>query len=102
MKHLKTYEMIEEEPQIGDWVVCKDQSPAIPDKEADFISSNIGKISKFNGSDTYFHYIVYYKDSENNRYFVGHERKMNRKEIIYHSKNKEDCEAFLAMNRYNL
>ena len=51
MKHLKLYEDIETEIQLGDYIVCKDELFEYPTKNndkdfVDFISNNIGKVIK--------------------------------------------------------
>ena len=130
MKHLKTYEEIlitDNGPQIGDYVICRDTEKFLND----FLSTNIGQViddrvehntghgrldvlknKKYfvrNYPDYFIYPIKYdnipsYNSSDklkkhfNNNNF----RYMEKTDILFYSPNKEDCETFLAANKYNL
>jgi len=112
MKHLKKFESIEDNPQIGDYVICEDQ---YDDEEeiATFISQNIGQCIDINkGSQTdKISYFIQYKNVPNNELFFEHTvinknytnvLEMFLEEIIHFSKNKEDLQIYLDVNKYNL
>ena len=46
MKHIKTFENIQENPQIGDYVSCEDLDVDLFEYVHNFLSNNIGKIVK--------------------------------------------------------
>ena len=113
MKYLKTYEsqtlteysIIEDEPQKGDYVICRDSREGI----WDFTDNNIGQIIDLNNNDydyvDRYKYIVEYENVPKqlrNEYFHESQTAMAREEIIFYSSNKEDCEAFIATKKYNL
>lgn len=122
MKYIKTYEGLNnnDEPQIGDYVICKDSlfdedSPS--DKEMiDFLSNNIGQYVVTNQTYSKHKYTIKYTDIPFNiqRYFDPEDkyiatsdserciRGMKRDEIIFYSEDKLGCEAFFASNKYNL
>jgi len=102
MKHLKTYEKLNE-PQIGDYVICEESSQIGDKRTIQFISNNIGQFIKWNTypNSSRYPFIIYYETASVNL-FSKKTREMNLKEIIYFSKNKEDCEDYLAAKKYNL
>ena len=116
----KLFESVNDgEPELGDYVICHETSEEYDDA-VEYINNNIGKI------------IYVYSENEKNRallfcsfdfmvkYDIDFEkeefrrvdfqvltdldgcRKMERREIKYWSKNKEDLESILAINKYNL
>jgi len=112
MKHLKTYEKTyeiieEDEPQVGDWVICSVLSiDAINWTELnDFLNTNIGKYAENDGTG-FKPYIIRYKNVPNklnNENFNGDMfRYVHRREIVRFSKNKEDLEIYIDANKYNL
>jgi len=97
----KIYENLSK-PQVGDYVVCQDLDRSLPRQTLEFISNTIGELIKYK-KGTLFPYIIYYKDSPQNNHFQYHnQRMMQLKEILFWSKNKEDCEDYLAAKKYNL
>lgn len=90
MKYIKTYENLEE-PQIGDFVVINVSHIT---NFKDFIENNVGKIIKTDAHINWPYEIQYD--------IIKKSIITSRKEILYFSKNKEDCEAYLASKKYNL
>jgi len=97
----------------GDWVLC---DCAYRPEISDFISNNAGKLlSKVKDPDINRHirYFVKYWNIplEFEDYFASWGitnnkwegvREFSRENIIFHSKDKEDIEALIAMKKYNL
>ena len=92
-------------PQVRDYVICR----AFFNNEYlnIFLFENIGQIIRIDDISRY-QYIVKYNISkdltEDLRTFfdnAGH-RYFQENEIVHFSKNKEDCEAYLAALKYNL
>ena len=109
MKYIKTYENIDSEPKIGDYVICIDKGQ--DDEEfIDFLSNNIGKIVSI-GIKLYisYDYVVQYEyiPEEIAYYFHTYNknknsRPMNINEIIEFSENKKDLEMYIDAKKYNL
>lgn len=117
MKHIKNFKDIKESqlPEIGDYVICEDESIALDEETKEFISNNIGKIINIftkgitKGSKTI--YIVKYENIPNiaKQWFglfsacdSDDTRQMDLSEIIKFSKNKEELEEYLVAKKYNL
>ena len=110
MKYIKTFESLNiDEPQVGDYVICKEEQPYLFDTDTDttklniFFNDNIGKISKrFNNGN----YLVKFKYVPNHlvsKFSMDDERLMMPEEIIYHSNNIKDIEDMkMNVNKYNL
>lgn len=124
MKHLKAYENLINEPQIGDYVICQDSVLArnFSNNKSTiiFLSNNIGRIITDDSIDydvsKRYSYVIKYenipkdiedyfnlrkKESEKNFEMSGL-RAFSLEEIIYHSKNKEDLEIYIDTEKYNL
>ena len=115
MKYIKKFENIKE-IQVGDYVICDEGYLLISDDDFDyFLRNNVGKCINIVGSE----YIIEYKNIPSNieNYFrfdrngsynnlnpwnITNCRRMDISEIIFHSENKEDCEAYISANKYNL
>lgn len=116
MKHLKTFEIVypivtkyyteNKEPEIGDYVICEDGF----NEAKEFLQNNIGQyinIDEF-PVHAYCHYLIKYENVPHNlqMYFNYNEiigvRPMRLTEIKHFSSNKEELEALLAQNKYNL
>ena len=110
MNHIKTYKQNISEPQIGDYVLCKED---IRDcKRKKFTSENIGQYIQKHGSL----YIVQYENipKELKNQFITPDNDqfpdvlkqncagMTREEILHWSEDKEDIEFILDTNKYNL
>ena len=99
MKYIKTYEENIDSPQIGDYVITyfQQQAPAN-------IENVVGKIINvdISPSGNLIYDIEYMwinnKEVGNGRITLSHQKE----DMIYWSKNKEDCEAYLSANKYNL
>ena len=106
MKHLKEFESIENNPQIGDYVICTDKIwIGQTDELNDFLLNNIGQCIKIdiNFIQGYLYVIKYDNIPIFLDYFnKSNYRNMGRDEILYFSPYKEDCETYLAANKYNL
>jgi len=109
MKYIETYENMSE-PEIGDWVICKDVNTFNEDNDIiDFIDNNVGQIIKI----TKIVYLIKYGINFNKVEFEPESfgfpsddglgvRRFQRSEIKHWSKDKENLEAILAANKYNL
>ena len=102
MKYIKTFENAEKTPQLGDFVICKCLYGA--DRLNNFLENRIGQcvgfgyldnIYKIRYEDVPFHINLDYFDFKN-------VRAMRRTEIIAFSSNKNDIEAIIQSNKYNL
>jgi len=124
MKYLKTYEQSIDEPKVGDYVICDDEFFPEDYGLRVFIKNNIGQIngistlpggyrtiglSKYNVlyddiplSSIRIHFQTNYGTSTRKPAWPSGNRIFNRKDIIYWSDNKEDCETYLISNKYNL
>jgi len=101
MKYIKTYENIDNEPKVDDYVLCEEETKDENVKE--YVKTHIGQILIIEDLlKTMYNYKVFYKNS--NKYFGnnGNCRSMERNEIIHWSKNKEDLLPYLTANKYNL
>jgi len=104
MKYLKTYEDLQQIPQVGDYVLCKDYITSDIETRID---SNIGKISNYDDINEYYTIIydskyknsILYKKTGGNGYM---RRGIRQHSIIMWSKNKEDIEAYIQSKKYNL
>jgi len=111
MKHIKTYENINE-PQVGDYVICeeKDRYYMLEKELCEFIKNNIGKIVIVNASgNKSCPYTVQYenvpdtiRDNFFTKYNLSNNRNFRKTEIIFFSKYKSDVEAYLTSNKYNI
>lgn len=101
MKYIKSYESIENEPKIGDYVLCDEETTDHDVKE--FVKTHIGKLVLIQDIlVTNYNYKIYYNDSD--KYFGnnGNHRSMTRSEIKHWSENIEDILPFLSSNKYNM
>lgn len=121
MKYIKTYEQLDEEPQIGDYVIMTSYEWL-----NEFLHNNIGQIvfigtqnqndninviypSNIITDDSYFRKITKYEHDIYDKFssIARNNKKVSlrifeRNEILYFSKNKEDLEAKIAAKKYNL
>jgi len=104
MKYLKTFENIENVPQVGDWIIAKDAFDI--DIVNDYLNNNIGLVYKktYSNNDQYVKYFNipteikhYFKDGDNNDTMF-----ISKKEIFAFSSNKKELESILAAKKYNL
>ena len=116
MKHLKTFENINDSLQIGDYVICECNSYTSGEIN-DFLKNNIGKYVKYitnNKSvvenfryaieyDNVPHELCQYSSIFSNESGIANIcMRVNISEIIYFSKNKKDLEVIIKSNQYNL
>ena len=107
MKYLKLFEQIKNEPQIGDYVVCKCDNAGL-DEISTYMNNNIGKILKDIG--TIQQYYVKYEGVPINL-FRGINNGLtsdigfwwfDKSEIEVYSSNRKVCEIYLDTKKYNL
>lgn len=128
MKHLKYFESIIEEPQIGDYVLCKEEKyvhphadmydcwyptsddtrihDAINKSVREFINTNFGQIVSMviiNDKQELGFRVKYENIPEyiKTQFTHGH-RAMKKTEIIEFAPTKEDLEAKISSKKYNL
>jgi len=111
MKHIKYFETSVIEPQINDWVICKETEDGIRKEILNvYLSNNIGRIK--------YIYNVKYIDNvgikeykveffgeipdEIQPWFFNHILLMYREDIVCWSKNKEDLPTLYQATKYNL
>lgn len=113
MKYIKTYDSINNEPQIGDYVVCEDPGMEREGHEEmyDFITTNIGQITNIaDGKSNPLYYIHYnnvpdklkFENNINSSSYILDQEPYRRKNITMWSKNKEDLEIKIQQNKFNL
>jgi hypothetical protein len=116
MKHLKSFENINNILQIGDYVICSEN--VVSNKNSkEFIKSNIGRYIKYlsYGKDIVlnYRYVIEYEDVpielRRGSYDFDWESGSNhlcirstREDILFFSDKKEDIEFFLTSKKYNL
>jgi len=91
------------EPQIGDYAVCEYED----DNYNRQIYNKIGVITyKNDKNDQTFYTVKYdfklYDDTEDALPGTDELDWIYEEEILFFSKNKQDCETFLEANKYNL
>ena len=96
----KIYENINQ-PQIGDYVICKDD---YYDKLNEYLSKNIGEIiGKNKITNIYFVKFDEMPQIINKFYFNSdNERGFIQKDIIYWNKDKSELEVTLNSKKYNI
>ena len=108
MKYIKLYEELNDEPHIGDYVVCECINSFSSEEVRDYLENNVGKICKI--EDHVISYLVKYENTpfdlfiginDNYKKDVGYWW-FDKLEIKIHSSNKEECEAYLNAKKYNL
>jgi hypothetical protein len=123
MRHIKTYEKLENELKIGNYVICKELDDNVDKNIERFIDNNIGIIVDFrknnNISNDYkeipmkYNIFVKYEDIPDEIYddfdyhkYIDNCRIFMSNEILYSSFNKEELEEILdlqlSQNKYNL
>jgi len=110
MKYLKTYENLEQEPQIGDWVVVRIDDNRRSDGDNDtpwtnMIEKSIGQVISTPDEDCDYDYNNvkdYFKAWKikyewKQRHFI-----IFKREIVFFDKDKEKVEAYTQTQKYNL
>lgn len=113
MKYLKTFENIEINPKIGDYVIC-DANTGAP-RLNNFIKNRIGMClgPHYSGNNPELkqklshRYRIKYDnipdDVERDYFpFLDKTRSFYKKDILFFSQNIRDVEAFLTSNKFNL
>lgn len=111
MKHIKTFETVNEgEPQVGDYVICKE---SMDENLDEFISNNIGKFVRFRVENdpvaNIFECIIQYENIPTQLQYgfdcainLNNCRGMRIDEISKWSKNKKDLDLEIELKKYNL
>ena len=105
MKYIKTFEDLQEIPQVGDYVLCKDYITRDIESR---ISSKIGVIINYDSE--YIRYTIKYepkKTPSEHRKKLGINTHYMRRgvdlySIVMWSKNKDDIEAKITAKKYNI
>jgi hypothetical protein len=94
--------------QVGDYVICEDRG-LYSNELVKFINNNIGQyiimndgfyIIKYENTPEELKNIMVYYNSQNKKYYDC--VIMEKSEIKYWSKNKEDLYIYLDINKYNV
>ena len=98
MKYINRFDMNEDKPSNGDYVICGGKSFGIlDDKEfVQFVISNIGKITNYSNFYTIKYDLTGTNIYKSGNYFCA----LN--DILYWSKNKEELELKLKTNKFNI
>jgi len=100
MKVNKFNENNNDEPKVGDYVICTENQ--LDHEFNNFIADNIGKIIVIS-NDKYAYEIRYYNIPYRfNDYFYNDIRGFGEYEIIHFSKNKAELETILATKKFNI
>jgi hypothetical protein len=97
MKYLRTYEELGK-PEIEDYVICRPLDDRDPDLN-DFLKTHIGQLV----GRRYFDYDIKFEKVP--KYIIDcydNPIQFEREEIIHWSKNKEDLQIYIDINKYNL
>ena len=111
MKYLKRFEDINiDEPKVGDYVITFDNCDygSKYNDYLDFVNNSIGKLYTIKNEYSDNYRVIFYNVPESivqwfttnhydEKYLV-----VDREEILYWSKNKEELEHILAAKKYNL
>lgn len=103
MRYLKTFENMNIE--IGDYVICKCPVNIQHFKEiCDFLLSHVGQIKDYYYSSNDTLYEIFYDEDLPYVHNVENKKRIifSKKQILYRSKNKEDLEAKISAQKYNL
>ena len=102
MKYLKTFEQNSNEPEPGDYVICEDSGTFTGELD-EFIKNHVGQFIQMDAVGDF--YIIRYENIPNylkGGFYYNDCTIMERHEIKHWSKNKEDLEIILSLNKYNL
>jgi len=123
MKHLKTYENLQKQPQIGDYAIV--DLKRIKDELEDFTDNNICQIKEIKERTLYWHYDYqiefdtvpekyhylfqrylndknYSPQSSANHKNVKYRRWISENNILFFSDNIEDCQLYIQAKKYNM
>lgn len=104
MKYLKTFEKINR-PEIGEWTIVnlEPEEYTSPDGKMffDYVTTTPGLVG--DSSDIKMIYLEYDNiPIEIKNWFFYNSRAFPPYEIGYHSKNKEDVEAYINQQKFNI
>ena len=98
MKHLKLFETFEEEPQVGDFVLMKSESPN--PKIVEYINKTIGKIIIIRGDGGIT--VMYDLKNDFLRDQIDDVRSFYRWQLVAFGKTKKELRLKISANKYNL
>lgn len=129
MRYIKKFENFENQPEIGDYVICDiyngflnyyryPEDYKFPPESINLMKytrNKVGKIIDYNPKES-FQYIIKYDISEKilNKFRYRRNKRMNKVEnneqffpvnvedILFFSKDKELCKAYLVSKKFNL
>jgi len=102
MKYIKKFEMNENEPSVGDYVICHTYNTS----ESDFVNNRIGKLIKIDYENGVFPYYITYDNIPeilvNDK--IGHDYMITFPSISikYWSKDKNELELILNSDKFNI
>jgi len=92
--NFKLYEMNEDKPEVGDYVICDGKYTLNPEYR-EFIDTHIGKLIRINISIKCYVIEYFYPNR-------GSEYTINLEDIKYWSKNRNELEIILQTNKFNI
>jgi hypothetical protein len=108
MKHLKSFENINNSPKVGDYVITKNNiysTSAFGPDEIVALNDHIHKIIEVvylaDGEVITYKLDAFY-DNIRSDFFTNRYTYRYESELLYWSPNKEDCKIFLQANKFNL
>lgn len=102
MKYLKTYENLNNMPEIeiGDYVVCVDHND--DDDLVKFLSENVGRVEIIKPNKEWLGINFDNIPKKLIDDYTDPPWDFDMSEIVFISKNREDCELYLSVKKYNL
>ena len=96
MKHLRLFEDAWNSME-GEYVILKTRK----NEYSDFIENNIGIVKKVYWSGSWFS-VEYENPPEYIKKLLSNKGEFHVADIVYRSKNREDCEAVIVAKKYNI
>ena len=101
MRYLKSFEMNNDTPSNGDYVICDNCQLKVNNIKREFIFNNIGII---NNIDECGNYAIIYNDDDfykngNYKYFTYF---CELKDILYWSNDRNELDMILKSNKFNI
>ncbi len=97
-------------PQVDDWVICNSHTSKLDPNNYDeseikiydkYMSNNMGKIVKAKLYSEWF-FEIYFENFPEELSGFFNPVSWTKDFITFHSPNKEDCEAIIQANKYNI
>ena len=106
MKHLKYFENEKPplQPEVGNYVICKESHLSKSEDINSFIENNVGRIKNIDETRTTFKYLVEWENipKDLKLRFGSNSRFMSRDEIVHFSFDKKFLQNVLVQKKYNL